>query len=130
MKGMPVVVARLGLAMAVSFAFDQDAGLDEDRASVEVEAVAPETWDMPGVVRDAYTITAPGLIVALDEDRSSQPQELDEDRSSQPQEDEPGWDCRIHGNLNCGTLIQGTWYIVQFKDGKPVAVWPREEIGG
>ena len=39
-----------------------------------------------------------------------------------PREDEPGFDCRIHGNQMCGVLIEGTWYVVTFRDGLPASV--------
>ena len=39
-----------------------------------------------------------------------------------PREDEPGFDCRIHGNQMCGVLIEDTWYVVTFRDGLPASV--------
>lgn len=37
-------------------------------------------------------------------------------------EDDPRWDCRTMGNLMCGVLIHGTWYVVTFAGGEPVSV--------
>ena len=40
-----------------------------------------------------------------------------------PYEDEPGFDCRIHGNRMCGVQVQGEWYVIQFDAAaNPVSV--------
>lgn len=36
-------------------------------------------------------------------------------------EDDPRWDCRTMGNLECGVEIQGTWYIITFANGAPIS---------
>jgi len=41
------------------------------------------------------------------------------------QEDDPEWDCRIQGNTVCGVDIEGTWYLIEFENGEPVAVRTR-----
>lgn len=40
----------------------------------------------------------------------------------EPMEDDPAFDCRIHGNSECGVLIEDTWYIIAFEDGSPASV--------
>lgn len=40
----------------------------------------------------------------------------------EPHEDEPGFDCRVHGNEMCGVQVHGMWYLIQFEDGSPVSV--------
>lgn len=32
-------------------------------------------------------------------------------------EDDPRWDCTTMGNMICGTDINGTWYLLDFKTG-------------
>ncbi len=46
-------------------------------------------------------------------------------------EDGRGWDCRRDGNRQCGAYVQSIkkWYVITFKNGKPVAVRERT-IGG
>lgn len=37
-------------------------------------------------------------------------------------EDDPRWDCRTMGNLQCGVEVNGTWYVITFADTQPVSV--------
>ena len=44
----------------------------------------------------------------------------------EPYEDEPGFDCRIHGNHKCGVSIQGAPYVVTFDQaGQPTGAYQR-----
>ncbi len=47
-------------------------------------------------------------------------------------EDERGWDCRYNGNRMCGAHIPSIkkWYVITFRDGKPVAVKERVDQKG
>ncbi len=47
-------------------------------------------------------------------------------------EDSPGWDCRYNGNRMCGAYVDSIkkWYVITFKNGKPVAVKERVDRQG
>lgn len=58
---------------------------------------------------DVDTITAEPLVIKIDDIQLPTLPTLPE-----PQEDDPGFDCRIHGNHVCGVQIEGVWYLVNF----------------
>lgn len=49
-----------------------------------------------------------------------------EEPEAEPQEDDPDFDCRYHGNGQCGVEIHGTWYVIEFVDGSPESVRVRD----
>lgn len=49
----------------------------------------------------------------------------DQATALEPAEDEPGFDCRVHGNKVCGVQLEGQWYNVTFAAGAPVSVVAR-----
>lgn len=44
----------------------------------------------------------------------------------EPYEDEPGFDCRIHGNKECGVFYEGIWQVISYDAaGNPISLRPR-----
>lgn len=85
----------------------------------------------------AVALTGVGsLVAAAHVDFGPSPTTVSLQRMAQPAEDDPRFDCRYHGNRQCGVRLdpkpsdgksQSVWYVIQFKGNpaKPVSVRQR-----
>lgn len=90
----------------------------DDFTTTPVEAPEP---DLTKVI-DAPEYACPDGWFLAEDLSCVNPDYYDEPNTEEPQEDDPSFDCRFHGNEQCGVEIQGTWYVIQFEDGSPESV--------